>query len=123
MIHVGRGAPQASMVELRRGQHVIVARVVWRDGSRAGLRSDDRLPVEEILSLSQAPALGLTVGSAFVERRHQPRRDHERNRWRSRWLEFASVAVLGGGLALALFGMVEQALARPMEAIRTVLAG
>src|SRR4029078_1604392 len=69
MIHVGRGAPNGDTVELRRGHHVIVARVVWRDGSRAGLHSDDRLPVEEILSLSQAPALQLTAADALLASR------------------------------------------------------
>ena len=123
MIHVGRGAPQADLVELRRGHHVIVARVVWRDGSRAGLHSDDRLPVDEILSLSQAPALQLTAAGAFVERRQQPRRDHERSRWRGRLFEFASVAFVGASLAGAVFTMVEQALAKPMDAIRAALGG
>src|SRR4029078_12325215 len=69
MIHVARGAPSGDTVELRRGDHVIVARVVWRDGSRAGLHSDDRLPVEQILSLSQAPALQLTAADALLASR------------------------------------------------------
>ena len=123
MIHVGRGAPHTDMVELRRGPHVIVARVVWRDGSRAGLHSDDRLPIEEILSLSQAPALQLTAGEAFVERRRQARREHERSRWRGRLFEFASVVVVGASLAVAVFNMVEEALAKPMDAIRAALGG
>jgi len=123
MIHVGRGAPQADMVELRRGEHVIVARVVWRDGSRAGLHSDDRLPVEEILSLSQAPALQLTAARPFVERRRQPRREHERSRWRARWFEFAGVAVVGASFAATLFSMIESALAKPMDAVRAALGG
>ena len=50
MIHSGRVAPKGSVVELHRGDHVIVARVVWRDGARVGLQSTDRVPVEEIMS-------------------------------------------------------------------------
>ena len=124
MIQVGRGAPSADTVELRRGQHVIVARVVWRDGSRAGLRSDDRLPVEDILSLSQAPALQRTApDGGLVERRRQHRRDHERSRQRGRLFEFVSVAVIGCGLAVTLFSMVEEAFAKPMGAIRAALGG
>jgi hypothetical protein len=124
MIQVGRGAPNADMVELRRGRHVIVARVVWRDGSRAGLHCDDRLPVEEILLLSQAPALQLTAPQgAVVERRQQQRGAHERSRVRGRLFEFASVAVIGCGLAVTLFTMVEEALAKPMVAIRAALGG
>jgi hypothetical protein len=123
MIHVGRGAPQGDMIELRRGHHVIVARVVWRNGSRAGLHSDDRLPVDEILSLSQAPALQLTAAGAFAERRRQPRREHERSRWRGRLFEFASVAVVGGSFAVTIFSLVEEALAKAMDAIRAALGG
>jgi len=123
MIHVSRGAPNGDMVELRRGHHVIVARVVWRDGSRAGLHSDDRVPVEEILSLSQAPALQLTAAGAFVERRNQPRRDHERSRWRGRWLEFASVTAVGASLVATVFSIVESVLAKPMDAVRAALGG
>src|SRR5215213_8031992 len=56
----GAGVP-GSVVELRRGDQVILARVVWRHGSRAGLRAEDHLPVEEILSLTQAASLQLTA--------------------------------------------------------------
>ena len=123
MIHVGCGLPQSSDVELRRGEHVIRARVVWREGSRAGLRCDDRLPVDEILSLSQAPALQLTAGGRFVERRRKPRHDHERSRMRSRLLEFAGVLVIAGTFAFGIFAVVEEALARPMAAIEAALGG
>jgi hypothetical protein len=123
MIHVSRGAPDGETVELRRGHHVIVARIVWRDGSRAGLQSDDRLPVEEILTLSQAPALQLTAAGAFVERRNQPRAAHEHSRWRGRWFEFASVALIGCSLAATLFTVVQEALVRPMDAVRAALGG
>jgi hypothetical protein len=123
MIDVGRGAPRADTIELRRGTHVILARVVWRDGSRAGLHCEDRLPVEEILSLSQAPALQLTAAPGFTERRTQPRRQHDQSRSQGRIAEFASVGVIAASLALTLFGIVEQALAAPMDAIRAALGG
>ena len=123
MIHTGRPVAQGTEVEICRGDHVIVARVVWRDGSRAGLQADDRLPVEEILSLSQAPALQLTAGSNLVERRRTPRRTHDANRLRARFAEFASVGVIAASLAITLFGIVQQALATPMNAIRAALGG
>jgi len=37
MIHTGRPIRRGCEVELRRGEHMIVARVMWRDGARAGL--------------------------------------------------------------------------------------
>lgn len=124
MIQVGRGAPHSDNVELRRGDHIIHARVVWRDGSRAGLQSDDRLPVEEILSLSQASTLQLTAsGGGLVERRKQPRHEHERSRIRSRLFEFAGVAAIAGTFAIGIFGIVERALAQPMAVIEAALGG
>jgi hypothetical protein len=123
MIHVSRGAPDGDTVELRRGHHVIIGRVVWRDGSRAGLHSDERLPVDEILSLSQAPAFQLTAGLGCIERRQQSRREHEESRLRGRWLEFASAGVVGASIAAALFSIVSSVLAGPLQAVRIALGG
>src|SRR5690348_12970017 len=57
MIHSSRVGPQGSTIELWRGNHVIVARVVWQDGARAGLQSEDRLAVEDILSLGSSATM------------------------------------------------------------------
>src|SRR5579872_7025211 len=65
MIHSGRAGPTGSTLELRRGSHVIIAKVMWRDGSRAGLRSDARLPMEDILSGNQSTALSLVASAGW----------------------------------------------------------
>src|SRR5258708_18371651 len=117
------GAATGSEVELRHGAHVIVAEVVWRRGTRAGLRTDQRVPVEEIMALSKAPALQLTAGQwPHVDRRTQWR-SHDESRQRSRMLEFASVVVIAVSLAGALFSMVEQAFVRPLAMVQAALGG
>src|SRR5690348_1343959 len=63
MIHTGRPVRCGSEVELRRGEYMIVARVVWRDGARAGLRAEERVPIEEIVMGGHAPALQLTANN------------------------------------------------------------
>lgn len=74
MIHSGFAGPRGSIIELRRGDHVIVARVVWRDGARAGLHSDDRVPAEQIMSLTQAANIrAITSDGVLIERRKHPR--------------------------------------------------
>lgn len=122
MIQSGRGLAQGNLVELRRGDHVIIGRVVWQEGARAGLQSEDRLPVDEILTLSQAPSLQLTaVNGKRVERRKRPR--HEDSRLRGRAIEFAGVAVVAACLGAGLFAMVEQTFARPIAIVESALGG
>ena len=123
LIHSAR-AVEGSMVELRRGEHVIVARVMWRDGARVGLRSDERLPVEEILSLSGSKALRLVASDGTrIERRRRPRPKSYDARLRGRAWEFLGVATIVLGLALSSWIMVETAFAKPLALIGAALAG
>jgi hypothetical protein len=116
-------AEPGNVVELRRGDQVILARVVWRHGSRAGLQAEDQLPVEEILSLTQAPALQLTARTPMPAKRKKPPRSHEDNRQRARVIEFASVAAIAGSLAFGVAAMAQQALARPLALVGAALGG
>jgi hypothetical protein len=116
LIHSARPLPQGSWVELHRGDHVINARVVWRDGSKAGLQADDRLPVEAIAS-------GEISGSLrFAPAEPQPRR-RSADKWRvaGRRFEFASVLGVGAALVAATVTMVEQAFAHPLALVAAVL--
>lgn len=124
LIHSGRFVPEGSTIELRRGDHVIVARVMWRDGARVGLQCDDRVPVEQIMSLGQSQALQLTASTNnIVERRQQPRPKVIDARLRGRAMEFVSVGVIAASLALTIWSMAEEALARPMAAVSAALGG
>ena len=123
LIHSARAAPEGSIIELRRGDHVIVARVMWREVARVGLQADERLPVEQIMSLGQSQALQLTASSgAAVERRKQPRAEVDA-RLRGRAMEFASVLVIAASMALTIWSMASEALARPMAAVSAALGG
>ena len=121
MIHSGRITPKDGAVELRRGEHVIVARVVWREGARVGLQSDDCLPVEEILSADGTQALHRAAGAVPVERRRQPRIEPPDARVRARAVEFAALASIGAVLAIAGWLMTEAALAKPMALVALAL--
>ena len=67
-------ATQGSTIELWHGEHVIVGTIVWRKGTRAGLQSDECIPVDAILADGQSAALQLTAASwPEVERRKTPR--------------------------------------------------
>ena len=93
LIYASGLAPTDDRVELRQGNHAIVARVVWRKGQRLGLATDEKLPVDDIVTLGVSPELQLVApsgaavaprsGNAFAASRQQ-----------SRALEFVSVVML-----------------------------
>ena len=123
MIHSGRAAPEGSVVELRRGELVIVARVMWRNGGRVGLRSDERLPIEEILSVSHSKALQLVAADGErIDRRKKPRGRSDA-RLRGRAVEFIGVGVIVLALATSVWAMAERALAEPLEQVGAALGG
>jgi hypothetical protein len=122
LVHCPRAVSNEGVVELRRGDHVIVARVMWRDGTRAGLQVDDRLPVEQIMSQSQSDALQITAPQGIVgERRKQSRATADDARLRGRAIEFFSVGVIVASLAVTVWSMAHQALAAPMTAVSAAL--
>lgn len=121
MIHSGRVAPKDSLVELHRGEHVIVARVVWRDGARVGLQSTDRVPVDEIMSAGAANVLRVTAGGHAIERRRKPRENRSDARLRARTIEFVAVGAIAASLATGAWLMTEQALERPIALIASAL--
>jgi hypothetical protein len=121
LIHSARPACDDRVIELRHGQHAMVARVMWRIGTRAGLRCEQRVPVEELVNLGADAALQLTAPRhGKIERRKQARlEDH--SRLRSRAMQFASIAVVGACLALGASVLVAEALARPLAAVSAAL--
>lgn len=124
LIHSPRPTAKGATVELWLGEHLIVARVVSRDGPRVGLRSEDRVPVEQIISLGEADALQLTAGNASRrERRRRQRASQLHARLRGRTIEFTAVSAIGASLAIAAWSIAEQALARPLTAITVALGG
>jgi hypothetical protein len=123
LVRSGRPAVRGSVIELRHRDYAIVGRVVWSDGAHAGLQAEERVPVEQILSFSQAPSLQLTaVNGRPVERRKRPR-SHEDNRVRGRLFEFSAVAILAALVAGFAFDLVHDALSRPFQQVQAVLGG
>jgi hypothetical protein len=122
MIRASRPVVQGSTIELWRGERVIVARVMWREGLKAGLSAEDPLPLEEIATLGRSPALQLTADRAGRERRQRPR-THEDSRLLSRAIEFVSIAVIVSCFAGTVFAMVEAALTKPIAVVEQALGG
>ena len=116
-------ATQGSLVEIWHRDHVIVARVVWRKGNRAGLQAEHQVPVEQLMTAGQAPSLQLTAGGwPEVERRKRVR-SHDESRLRARALEFAGVALITATLAGGVAETVGQTLQRPLTLVEAALGG
>ncbi|QDP18920.1 PilZ domain-containing protein [Sphingomonas xanthus] len=110
--------PQGTYLEIRRGPHIVVARVVWSNTDRFGIRTQD--PVCPDRLMSQAAAAD---GPPVLDRRARPRADDRAGASR-RWgqaLEFIVVASAGLAAALLSFGTVGEVLARPLAAVGTAL--
>lgn len=121
LIQTRQPLTEGKEVEIRRGDHAILARVVWRDGARTGLQAEDRVPVEEIMTLGRSAGLQLTA-EPHRERRRRPRpEDHSRLRGRA--IEFLGIVLLAISLAATARGMVEQAFARPLAIVTAELGG
>ncbi len=118
LIHASRASDRGSVVEVKQGEHVIRARVMWSDGARVGLCADERLPVEQILSRSDCPELRLTA-----EEPRCPCRTHDRSRHQSRLFEFLAFAVIAACVGATAFSLVGEALARPLAQVRSALSG
>lgn len=115
----GRG----SYVELRRGHHVIVARVMWTNGHRFGIRSQDMIPVDSVISEPDLSAANDEAPPPAIERRTAPRftERHDGSRSLSRTIQFGFVLILGASAGFTLFDGVRQAFARPLASATAAL--
>lgn len=118
---------RGTYVEICRGQHRIVARVVWTQQERFGVFSQDRLPVDSITRGIEPP--DLPAGAAGCERRSRPREqvrpalvDHlARSRQQSRTIEFLCVVAFGAIAAVLAFDTIRTTLSRPLAQVSASL--
>lgn len=122
LVRSPKPAERGSYVELRRDDQVIVARVVWRCGSRMGMRAQDKVPVEALVT-ARSKQSGLAIGECRpVTERRRKRRAHDRSRQSGRTMEFVSVGLIGATLCAAAFGMVAEGFARPLATVGAALS-
>ncbi|QNN64138.1 hypothetical protein H9L12_07015 [Sphingomonas rhizophila] len=125
MVQAAQPAERGTYLEIRRGAHVIVGRVVWSGKHRLGLPAQDRLPVEALISDPDAAVATPAGRSADGERRRSPRpagRAHEGNRQWAGVMEFASIALAGAFAASLAYAAIGEALARPIATISDAIS-
>ena len=121
MIHA-KTAPPDGTIELRHNEFAFVLEIVWRNGTRVGVRSTERLPVEDILTVSESACLRLTAERLAGEERRRAPRTADHSRLQGRAMEFAATVAIAVILAVGGFAMVSEAFARPMQTIELALA-
>jgi hypothetical protein len=125
MVEVQHAPPRGHYLEVRRGAHVIVGRVIWSTGYQVGIISQDRIEVAAVLADAKLPPRRRKHDGAIVERRRAPRGDerHERSRTAGRLIEYGSVLAVAAIGALLVTDMARSALERPLEQVQSVLGG
>lgn len=120
--------PRGTYLEVCRGRHVIVARVAWTKHHRLGVRTQEALPVEQIIEepdSSTAEHPKAAPIAAAVERRSSPRNlqvRHQKSRVVARTMEFACIAIFAATAAVMAFEMLEKTFARPLPHVSAALA-
>jgi hypothetical protein len=124
LIQTSRPIPEGSSVEILRGDHLIVACVMWSNAGRSGLKSEQQLPVEDILSLEQSRALQLIASNGLIhDRRRKKRGVVVDPRLRGRAMEFLAIGAIAASLAIGMGAMAERALSGPLASASAALGG
>ena len=116
---------RGSYLEIRRGPYVIVARVVWADADRFGVRTQDVVAADGLINHPDRQAVAANSdGNGVIERRAAPRPSNvkfEVSRWRARAMELWTLALLGViGAALAV-EVINGLFAGPMAVVESAL--
>ena len=113
---------RGTYAEICRGRQVVVVRVMWAEGHRAGLHAQDVIALHALVR--EYPVNdGCTL---VVERRRAPRstqEQHESSRLFARIAEFACFALAAVACGLVVLGTFEHALTLPIARVRAALDG
>jgi len=125
MLEMSKPPAPGSYVELRRANVVVVARVMWAELDRCGLRTQGKVDVGA-LSGGKESSPGPSGNDQAVREPARLRSDRldrtaENARHVARGLQFACGTIFGGALAILLSMASYEAMARPFAAIREAL--
>ena len=110
-------------VDVRRGNHVIVGRVIWANAHQFGVRTQDKLAIDSLVGNNSPNSLSVNDREEPpVERwaRSRPERlewRHAQSRERGRALQFACIAGFGFILATCAYEAVRETLSRPLTEV------
>ena len=114
-----------SYVEIRRGLHVIIARVVWSREQRFGVVAQDELPIDSIANDRRPASKPCAIDGTRPERRRLPRSPSEQgeaSRRIGQRMQFAGAILAGLAAAMIAGAEVQKALASPLGAVGSALS-
>jgi hypothetical protein len=123
LLHATTPPSRGTYIEVRRGTHVIVGRVIWAKANRFGVYAQDRLAIDPIVADASPDRRSANdVGDGRAERRARPR--PERMEWRysqsrekGRALQFACISGFSILLAACAYEAVTETLSRPLSRV------
>lgn len=115
--------PRGTYVEIRRGDHVLVARVMWTRKHRFGVATQDEVPLDLVVADRAVPPPPAAIAPANDRRRllRSSEEQAERSRTWARRAQFMAAAAAGILAALAVGNGVRQALAAPLDEVTEAL--
>jgi hypothetical protein len=130
LLHGANAPTRGTYIEVSRGRHTVVARVVWASEHRFGAQAQGRINIEAVLGEPDLSALDFKAASLRgpgFERRSSPRtlspaHQLQLSRSRSSAIQFVVLAGLGMFSATMASEMVTRAFARPLGPIEVSLA-
>ena len=116
---------RGTYIDVRRGRHIIIARVAWTGDREFGVQTQDRLNVDAVIGEPRAAAVDFKVASAqdpTVERRTVPRtsvqaqiaRRADASRLFARVFDFACLAGAAALMAVVMASVASELLSRPL---------
>ena len=119
LLHSSKPPSRGAYIEVRRGNYVIVARVVWTDANRFGVRAQDKLSFDCLVADKPQAKRPANDTGGMVERRANPRSEalewrHTQWQDRSRSIQFAWFLGFGVVLSTFVYQAVEETLSQPM---------
>ena len=124
MIWTDHPARPGTTIELRHGDLVLVAKVVWQIGARAGLRSDTVLPVTDLMCANEKAGERHALWAPGASSRHRSRRvDEAAIAYRARVMEFATIVAVLAAASLSLGAMAIETLGVPLREMQRALGG
>lgn len=125
LVHAEPAPPRGSYLEIRRGGHVIVARVIWVNSNRFGVHTQDPIPSGGLIG-EATRTFAKSAESGIVERRAAARPvscRHEASRRRARAFEFGTIAILAAAMASLAVDIVHDLLTGPLASVENALNG